>query len=72
MGATINDRIMALSGVAGTIGEDAAVFWSVGLRSSRSGTAQSRPTKRGRLATKPVVCQRAIPYSTFIDRQVSL
>lgn len=47
----------------------ARVFWR---RDSvlKSGTAHSRPTKRNRLSTNPVVCRRAIPNNTFIERQV--
>jgi hypothetical protein len=45
------------------------VFWR---RDSvlTSGTAQSRPIRRSRLSTNPVVWRSAIPNSTFIVRQV--
>lgn len=36
----------------------------------KSGTAQFKPIKRNRLSTNPVVCQSAIPNSTFIVRHV--
>jgi len=36
----------------------------------KSGTVQSRPTRRSRLSTKPVVCRNAMPNSTFIERHV--
>ncbi len=36
----------------------------------KSGTAQSRPIRRSRLSTKPVVCLSAIPNRPFIVRQV--
>ncbi len=47
----------------------AKVFWR---RDSvlKSGTVQFRPTSRNRLSTKPAVCRKAMPNSTFIERQV--
>jgi hypothetical protein len=36
----------------------------------KSGTAQSRPIRRSRLSTNPVVWRSAIPNNTFIVRQV--
>ena len=47
----------------------ARVFWRRD-RVLKSGTAQSRPTSRSRLSTKPVVCRSAMPNSTFIERHV--
>lgn len=46
-----------------------AVFWP---RDSvlKSGTAQSKPIRRSRLSTNPVIWRRAMPNSTFIVRQV--
>jgi hypothetical protein len=35
-----------------------------------SGTVQSRPIRRRRLSTNPVVCRSAMPKRTFIVRQV--
>jgi hypothetical protein len=32
----------------------------------KSGTAQSRPTRRRRLSTNPVICRRAMPKRAFI------
>ena len=46
-----------------------SVFWRR-LSVLKSGTAQSRPISRNRLATNPVVCLSAMPNSTFILRQV--
>jgi hypothetical protein len=34
------------------------------------GTVQSRPIRRSKLSTNPVVCLSAMPNSTFIVRQV--
>jgi hypothetical protein len=47
----------------------ARVFWR---RDSvlKSGIDQSRPTKRNRLSTKPVVWRSAMPNKTFIERHV--
>jgi hypothetical protein len=36
----------------------------------QSGTAQSRPIRRSRLSTNPVVWRSAMPNSTFIVRHV--
>jgi len=45
------------------------VFWRRD-NVEKSGTAQSRPIRRRRLSTNPVVCRSAIPNSTFIVRHV--
>ena len=45
------------------------VFWRR-LSVLKSGTAQSRPIRRSRLSTNPVVCRSAMPNSTFMVRQV--
>ena len=45
------------------------VFWRR-LKVLKSGTVQSRPTRRNKLSTNPVVCRSAMPNSTFIVRHV--
>ena len=69
MGAAIGKRSGALEPGYGMF--TARVFWR---RDSalKSGTARPRPTRRNRLSTKPVVCRKAMPNSTFIVRHVLL
>jgi hypothetical protein len=45
-----------------------SVFWRR-HRVLKSGTFQSSPAKRSRLSTKPVVCLKGMPNSTFIVKQ---